>query len=140
MLYAIHTSVCLYVQFELLCEDVSCVLFDGWCVINSQALCQPLAAYLVHRVKTQNIQWAGHWTEHLKHLKHMNRTLPCVNQIHKHTHNTHTKKEKVVTQTASAGPLTFPTASLSDRKMMLSSVRGGVPFRDWTTTADTNSD
>lgn len=57
-------------QFDLLYEDVSRVLFDSRCIINCQTLRQALAAYLVHRVKTQNIERAGHWTEHFKHLKH----------------------------------------------------------------------
>lgn len=62
-------------------EDVCCVLFDGRCAINCQTLRQPLAAYLVLRVKTQDIQRTGHWTKHLKHLKHINnRTLPRGNQ------------------------------------------------------------
>lgn len=55
-------------QSELLCQDEACVLFDGRCVINSHTLRQPSAAYLLCRVKTQNIQRTGHWTKHLKHL------------------------------------------------------------------------
>lgn len=71
MLYAnLFVNVCIYLQSKLLCEDVSCVLFDCRCIINSQALCQPLAAYLLHRAQTYNIQWTGHWTKHLKHLRH----------------------------------------------------------------------
>ncbi len=38
---------------------------------------------------------------------------------------------------SSAGAPTLAKASLSDLKMMLSSVRGGVSFRDWMITADT---
>lgn len=60
-----------YLQFELLNEDVSCALFDGGCIINCQSHRQPLAAYLVFRVKTQNVKWTGHWAKHIEHLKHI---------------------------------------------------------------------
>lgn len=68
---AVCVCVCECLQFELLCEDVSCVLLDGWCVVNCQSLRQPLAVYVVCGVKTQNIERTGDRAEHLKHLKHM---------------------------------------------------------------------
>lgn len=46
-------------------------------------------------------------------------------------------KLKVVIQTTCAGSPTFPKASLSDLKRILSSVRAGMSFRDWMMTADT---
>lgn len=124
----------------MLYEDVSCVLFDSRCEINCQSLCQPFAAYLVHRVKTQNIQRTGHGTKHLKHLKHIeNRMLPCGSQQDTNNQvpsNIHTTQHWCV-QKASAGSPTLAKASLSDLNRMLSSVRAGVSFRDLMITADT---
>lgn len=45
----------LHLHSQLLNQDVSCVFFHAWCVINRQSLHQALVDYLVCRVETQNI-------------------------------------------------------------------------------------